>query len=25
VDQRVCWFEEKGSEPLVFAIEVSES
>jgi 2-polyprenyl-3-methyl-5-hydroxy-6-metoxy-1,4-benzoquinol methylase len=23
VDQNVCWFEQKGSEPLVFAIEVS--
>jgi glycosyltransferase involved in cell wall biosynthesis/SAM-dependent methyltransferase len=23
VDQNVCWFEEKGSEPLVFAIKVS--
>jgi glycosyltransferase involved in cell wall biosynthesis/2-polyprenyl-3-methyl-5-hydroxy-6-metoxy-1,4-benzoquinol methylase len=25
VDQKVCWFEEKGSEPLLFAIEVSEA
>ena len=24
VDQKVCWFEEKGSEPLVLAIKVSE-
>src|SRR6185369_3699385 len=24
VDQKVCWFEEKGSEPLEFAIKVSE-
>jgi SAM-dependent methyltransferase len=24
VNQKVCWFEEKGSEPLVFAIKVSE-
>ncbi len=25
VDQNVCWFEEKGSEPLVFAIEVPQA
>lgn len=25
VDQNVCWFEEKGSEPLVFVIRVSEA
>ena len=25
VDQNVSWFEEKGSEPLVFAIEVTEA
>ena len=25
VDQNVCWFEEKGSEPLVFAINVSDT
>jgi len=25
VDQKVCWFEEKGSEPLVFRIRVSEA
>jgi glycosyltransferase involved in cell wall biosynthesis/SAM-dependent methyltransferase len=23
VDQRVCWFEERGSEPVVFNLEVS--
>jgi len=25
VDQNICWFEETGSEPLVFAINVSEA
>jgi glycosyltransferase involved in cell wall biosynthesis/2-polyprenyl-3-methyl-5-hydroxy-6-metoxy-1,4-benzoquinol methylase len=25
VDQNVCWFEEKGSEPLVFELSVSEA
>jgi 2-polyprenyl-3-methyl-5-hydroxy-6-metoxy-1,4-benzoquinol methylase/glycosyltransferase involved in cell wall biosynthesis len=25
VDQRVCWFEERGSEPVVLSIEVSEA
>jgi len=24
VDQHVCWFEEQGSQPLVFTIEVNE-
>jgi len=22
VDQQVCWFEERGSQPLVFKVEV---
>jgi hypothetical protein len=22
VDQHVCWFEERGSQPLVFSLEV---
>jgi len=25
VDQNICWFEERGSEALVFSIEVSEA
>jgi hypothetical protein len=24
VDQHVCWFEERGSQPLLFAIEVKD-
>jgi hypothetical protein len=25
VDQHVCWFEERGSQPLVFSLEVEKS
>jgi hypothetical protein len=25
VDQHVCWFEERGSQPLVFSFEVEKS
>ena len=25
VDQHVCWFEERGSQPLVFGFDVKES
>jgi hypothetical protein len=25
VDQQVCWFEERGSQPITFGVEVLET